>query len=142
MIDLPDVNVWVAFSAPNHVGRRRAEEYWRAEAADHAVFNAITMLGFVRVCSRAPIFDGAVLSPAESWSIYLGWRARSEVTYLREPARCNLVLHRLLGKGIVSAATWTDAYLAAFAIAGGLRLVSFDGDFRRFPGLNFLYLGG
>jgi hypothetical protein len=35
---------------------------------------------------------------------------------------------------------WTDAYLAAFAKAGGLRLVSFDGDFTRFGGLDLLRL--
>jgi len=35
---------------------------------------------------------------------------------------------------------WTDAYLAAFAKAGGLRLVSFDGDFVHFDGLDLLRL--
>jgi predicted nucleic acid-binding protein len=35
---------------------------------------------------------------------------------------------------------WTDAYLAAFAITSGSRLVSFDADFARFPGLHFLHL--
>lgn len=27
---------------------------------------------------------------------------------------------------------WMDAYLAAFAISGGLRMVTFDGDFRNY----------
>lgn len=35
---------------------------------------------------------------------------------------------------------WTDAYLAAFAAAGGHRLVAFDADFSRYPGLAFLHL--
>ena len=35
---------------------------------------------------------------------------------------------------------WTDAYLAAFALAGGHRLVTFDQDFLRFPGLEVLRL--
>lgn len=33
---------------------------------------------------------------------------------------------------------WTDALLAAFALVGGSRLVSFDGDFARYAGLGFL----
>ncbi len=37
---------------------------------------------------------------------------------------------------------WTDAYLAAFAVSGGLRMVSCDGVFHRFPGLEFLNLQG
>ena len=32
----------------------------------------------------------------------------------------------------VSPKEWMDAYLAAFAITGGLRLITLDGDFRRF----------
>jgi predicted nucleic acid-binding protein len=35
---------------------------------------------------------------------------------------------------------WTDAYLAAIALAAGCRMVSFDSDFQRFPDLNFLHL--
>jgi predicted nucleic acid-binding protein len=35
---------------------------------------------------------------------------------------------------------WTDAYLAAFAVAGNHRIVTFDGDFQEFPGLNLLLL--
>ena len=35
---------------------------------------------------------------------------------------------------------WTDAYLAAFAKCAGLRLVSFDAGFSRYPGLAWLLL--
>jgi hypothetical protein len=35
---------------------------------------------------------------------------------------------------------WTDAYLAAFAISTGNRLISFDTDFMRFPNLDLLIL--
>ena len=35
---------------------------------------------------------------------------------------------------------WTNAYLAAFAMVGNCRLVSFDADFKRFDGLDFLHL--
>jgi predicted nucleic acid-binding protein len=34
----------------------------------------------------------------------------------------------------------TDADLAAFARSGGLRLLTFDHDFRQFAGLNLLLL--
>jgi predicted nucleic acid-binding protein len=35
---------------------------------------------------------------------------------------------------------WTDAYLAAFAVSSGARLVTFDSDFGRFGGLACLRL--
>jgi len=37
---------------------------------------------------------------------------------------------------------WMDAYLAAFARAGGYRMVTTDVAFRQFPGLDVLVLGG
>ncbi|MBI3924942.1 MAG: hypothetical protein HY319_05325 [Armatimonadetes bacterium] len=36
---------------------------------------------------------------------------------------------------------WMDAYLAAFAIAGGSRIVTTDFAFKQFPGLDLLILG-
>jgi hypothetical protein len=51
---------------------------------------------------------------------------------------------RFLGDGNVFLAPklWMDAYLAAFAIAGGMRIVTLDKDFRNFEsqGLNLLLL--
>jgi uncharacterized protein len=35
---------------------------------------------------------------------------------------------------------WMDAYLAAFAVAGGYRLVTTDKAFKQFKGLNVLVL--
>jgi predicted nucleic acid-binding protein len=31
---------------------------------------------------------------------------------------------------------WNDAYIAAFAIAGGCEIVTFDQGFKQFPGLS------
>jgi predicted nucleic acid-binding protein len=45
-----------------------------------------------------------------------------------------------LVRGGLSPRLWTDAYLAAFALAGGHRLVTFDQGFLRFPGLEVLRL--
>ena len=57
-----------------------------------------------------------------------------------QAARESLKLKELIDSRGFSHRLWTDAYLAAFSFASGCRLVSFDADFRRFPGLNFLRL--
>lgn len=49
-------------------------------------------------------------------------------------------LDRFCNAGQTSPNLWTDAYLAAFAKSGGLRLVSFDRGFTRFSGLALLVL--
>ena len=41
---------------------------------------------------------------------------------------------------LFGARLWADAYLAAFAMVGTFRLVTFDRDFTRFSGLELLHL--
>jgi predicted nucleic acid-binding protein len=82
------------------------------------------------------------LSPHEAWITYRQFLLLPIIRWLPEPptlddSYCALTcapgfVHRL----------WTDAYLAAFAISSQCRLVSFDGDFNRFAGLDFLHLSG
>ncbi len=57
-----------------------------------------------------------------------------------EPTRCNVLLDGMVVSGLVQRRTWSDAYLAAFAESGNLRLISFDSDFSLFPNLNWLRL--
>lgn len=138
--DLPDINVWIALSAPDHEHRARADRYWHEEAAPRLAITTVTMLGIARVCSAAPIFAGHALTPGAAWGAIQGWLGYSQVAYLYEPEGCRNRLDALVSAGLVTHRTWTDAYLAAFAMAAGLRLVSFDSDFRRFPDLYLLHL--
>jgi predicted nucleic acid-binding protein len=59
-----------------------------------------------------------------------------------EPAGVDYVWRQLSSSQTPSPKVWKDAYLAAFAIAGGMRLVTLDGDFRNFEsmGLDLLLL--
>lgn len=140
LVDLPDINVWIALSIPDHVHHERARTYWQAEAAAVSAFNTTTMLGLVRICSSSPISKGAPLTSMGAWSLYLQWMHLQEVNHLPEPRACMVTLNNFVSAGLITGRTWTDAYLAAFAVSASLRLVSFDSDFRRFPGLDFLHL--
>ena len=46
----------------------------------------------------------------------------------------------LAARDTTSPKVWMDAYLAAFAIAGGHQLVTIDRDFQQFPGLDCVVL--
>ena len=141
-IDLPDVNVWIALSAPDHVHRARADRYWREEAAPKLAFSAVTMLGLVRVCSNAPIFAGVPLKPRSAWALLQSWMGLEQIVFLSETGDCRKALDRMVTAGSVSRRTWTAAYLAAHAVASGLRIVSFDSDFGNYSDIDFLYLDG
>ena len=138
--DLPDVNVWVAMTVPHHALHHAATNYWNEESVEPIVFCRTTALGLVRVCSGKNATGGNPLSIEESWRKYLRWRADEDVSLMGDPYRVDEELDRLIALGVVSSKNSTDAYLAAFAISAGLRLVTFDAGFERFPGLDLLRL--
>ena len=140
MTDFPDVNVWIALTAEDHVHHARAEIYWRTEADARLSFCRTTALGLVRVISNPHTFGGHPLAPAEAWECYLRWRDRQEVDFLSEPPGIEDVMTDWCRSGLATTRNWTDLYLAAFALAGNLRLVTFDSGFGSFPGLNLHHL--
>jgi toxin-antitoxin system PIN domain toxin len=140
VIDLPDVNVWLAFSVADHAHHQRARHYWYEESGDQLAFCRVTSLGFLRLATNATVMGGQPLTVSQAWQAYSGFRRLPEVVLATESKACEAWLEQwALGAG-PTPRQWTDAYLAAFAKAGGLRLVSFDRDFTRFDGLDFLRL--
>lgn len=140
MIDLPDINVWFARGMEDHPHHERAARYWREEAAERIAFCRVTALGLVRLSINAGPMGGSPLSVPQAWSAYQSILALPEVYLAPEPATCEAVLDDWIWQGLVTHRLWTDAYLAAFAVSAGMRLVSFDRDFTRLPGLDLLHL--
>jgi uncharacterized protein len=139
-IDLPDVNVWLAYSMEDHVHHKRAKAYWLDESADRVAFCRTTALGFLRLSTNTHVMGGAPLSAEEAWRAYTSMRRVSEIVLAAEPPDCDAAFERIVLGGKMPLRMWTDAYLAALAISAGMRLVSFDSDFERFAGLNLLLL--
>jgi len=81
----------------------------------------------------------AALDATAALAYYDRFAALPEVGLAAEPADTSAAMRRYVGAGL-PARLITDAYLAAFAAAGGLRLVTFDRDFGRFEGLHLLRL--
>jgi hypothetical protein len=139
-IDLPDVNVWLALAVQNHPQHKRARRFWNDESADQLAFCRNTMLGFLRLTTNNTVMSGSPLTVAQSWNAYVALRSAPEVLLAHEPASCEGALQALALADSMVPRMWTDAYLAAFAISAGMRLVTFDNDFSRFSGLNLLQL--
>lgn len=140
MADLLDVNVWLALSVGDHDHHDRALRYWHGSAADRFAFCRLTELALLRLISSRPLLGDRALGGAAAWQALRAWRASPAVTMLDEPPALDEILGAMGSKVDISGKHWTDAYLAAFAMASGSRLVSFDGDFGRYPGLSWLHL--
>ncbi|HEX7262247.1 MAG TPA: TA system VapC family ribonuclease toxin [Luteolibacter sp.] len=139
-MDLPDVNLWLALTDPNHSQHTAARHYWDELRADSIVFCRITMLGLLRLATSNAVMQGRPFTHREIWGIYQTYLAMPIVRILPEPAELDSTFSLLTEAPHFCHRLWTDTYLAAFAITSDCRLVSFDADFSRFPQLNFLHL--
>ena len=139
-VDLPDLNVWLALTCEDHQHHRRARRYWESEGAPRLAFCRVTMLGLLRLATNAKVMQNRPFTPAEAWKIYRDFIALPEVSFLGEATDIEAQFAAYSEAADFPATRWTDAYLAAFAQGTGCRLVSFDADFHRFPGLDFLHL--
>jgi uncharacterized protein len=140
MRDLLDASVWVPLSAPDHVHYSRARRYWDDEAADQLAFCRVTALALLRHLTNPRILGKAALDGASAWRALQTWLALPQVTLLVEPVGLDELLGQWAGHLELRGGGWTDAYLAAFATASGSRLVAFDADFLRYPGVELLHL--
>jgi predicted nucleic acid-binding protein len=71
-----------------------------------------------------------VRTMAGAWEIYDQCRAGGRIGFLSEPDRLDAKLRALARGRDSSRNVWADAYLAAFASAADLKLVTFDKAFR------------
>lgn len=140
MPDLLDVSVWVALSAGDHSHYARSRRYWDEEASDELAFCRLTALALLRHLTNPRILGEEALDGSGAWRALTTWLAVPRITLLAEPPGLDEFLGSWSDQLDLRGGHWTDAYLAAFAVASGCRLVSFDSDFRRYLGVEFLHL--
>ncbi|HMD31838.1 MAG TPA: TA system VapC family ribonuclease toxin [Candidatus Acidoferrales bacterium] len=128
----PDVNVWVALAYDKHSHHSAAHRWFDSlNLEDPLCFCRFTQIGFLRLLSTEAVMgiDG-VLSQSEAWREYDRWFKEGRVEFLDEPDGLELRFRSLSDNDRPSRKDWADAYLTAFAAAGGLHLVTFDRGFR------------
>jgi predicted nucleic acid-binding protein len=97
-------------------------------------------LALLRHLTNSRILGDVALDGAAAWRALETWLALPQITFLTEPPGLEELLAQWARKLDLRTGQWTDAYLAAFAAASGCRLIAFDGDFHRYPGIDFLHL--
>jgi toxin-antitoxin system PIN domain toxin len=96
-----------------------------------------SLLGFLRIATNPRAFRRP-LTMKLAWDQVSTWLS-AETVFTPEPTERHVaVLGELLALPGVYGNLVPDAHLAALAIEHGLILCSTDGDFARFPGLNWL----
>ncbi len=123
----PDINVWLALTLKGHVHFRPAWAWYQALPLNaNLVFSRISQLGLLRLLTTRAVALENTMTQAEAWAAYDRWLLEGGAIFAAEPfglepelrARANLIQ--------AAPKNWTDSYLAAFATAHSLQLVTFD----------------
>jgi uncharacterized protein len=141
-ISLVDLNVWLALACDGHVHHLGAISWFDQVDPESTAFCRITQLGFLRLLSNRSVMDRFVLNQRDAWKCYEQLRLDDRVVFLDEPVALEPVWRRLSRSSRVEPGTWTDAYLAGFAIAAQAPFVTFDRGFSRYRQLALTLLNG
>jgi toxin-antitoxin system PIN domain toxin len=137
---LPDINVWIALASDRHVHHEAAKNWFSKIELGSAAFCRVTQMDFLQLITNRHVMGADVVTQKEAWQVYQKLSRDQRVTFLHEPSGIEDEWQRLTQSGSASTNTWTDAYLAAFALIRGLKVVSFDGDFEKLIGASAIIL--
>ena len=143
---LCDSNVWLALALSKHVHHITTRD-WLGTVKEPAsiLLCRATQQTFLRLLTNASVlspYGNPPLTNREAWSAYESLLTDDRITFQAdEPAGLEPLWKGLAVRGTASPKLWMDAYLAAFALAGGYQMVTTDAAFKQFQGLDLLILG-
>lgn len=142
---LVDSSIWIALTFDSHPAHEIASSAVALAENQPAVFCRATQQSFLRLVSTPALarqYGASNLTNDDALDLFDRFMASTHVGYREEPAGLLSIWRSLAGRPIAAPKVWMDAYLAAFAIADGLKLVTLDNDFVSFEaaGLNLLLL--
>ncbi len=108
-------------------------------------FCRATQQTFLRLITTAAVVGSYGYQPKtnhQAWSEYEALFVDSRIRFQeREPVGLEAYWRQFCSRGSASPKLWMDAYLAAFAVAGGYRMVTVDAAFAHFDGLDLILPG-
>lgn len=127
----PDINVWFALTYEGHMHHSDAAD-WFATLAEGATFAfcRFTQLGLLRLLTAEAVMRDEVMTQPQAWAAYDRWLRDPRVELVNEPAEIETRFRALTRLRQPATKDWADSYLAAFATAGQLTLVTFDRGLR------------
>ena len=132
---LVDLNIWLALLLPPHRHHQTVRVWWDQLQEQEAFFCRSTQIGLLRLLTTESVLQ-AYQIPArtqdQAWAIYDKLMEDDCVDFLPEPPGTEAFWRKLCSGSLASPKLWMDAYLAAFAIAGGYQLITLDKGFRQF----------
>jgi uncharacterized protein len=124
-LSFPDINVWLALAAAEHVHAPAARNWWNRESGRIA-FSRFTQLGFLRLMTTSAAMSGRPLSVAEAWKVHDRFYDDDRIAFMAEPREVEAVFRKNASVRSASPKIWSDAWLLAVAEAADGIVVTFD----------------
>ncbi len=83
-------------------------------------------MGLLRLLTTESVMKNDVLPSRDAWRAYQAILRDERVSFAPEPFALETEWRKLTDQNKPTPKVWTDAYLSAFAHAGGMRLVTLD----------------
>jgi len=141
---LPDSNIWLALALSKHLFHHVAFAWLAQQSAPNAVlFCRSTQQSLLRLLTTSAVlapYGIPPLSNEAAWAVYEGFLADERIAWVKEPRGLASLWKKFARRPDSSPKLWMDAYLAAFALAGGYQFVTTDKAFKQFKGLELQVL--
>ncbi|MFZ1940465.1 MAG: TA system VapC family ribonuclease toxin [Terracidiphilus sp.] len=123
----PDANVWLALVHEIHPHHKAVRVWSDSLDSDSIVcFCRFTQLGFLRLLTNQSAMRADVLTQSQAWEAFDTLVADPYNQMMDEPNGIDPLFRRETSSDEISTKQWADGYLAAFAEAGELTLVTLD----------------
>jgi toxin-antitoxin system PIN domain toxin len=134
---LADTNFLIALLHARHAFSERAVAWVDAlEEPGSILLCRVAQMGALRILTNPAWLKEDVLAAAAVWNAWDFLLTDNRFSQVQEPARLEEEWRLLTEACAVGRCVETDSYFAAFARAGGHRLLTFDRGFRQIEGLD------
>jgi toxin-antitoxin system PIN domain toxin len=145
-MNLCDSNVWLALTLSKHVHHGETRSWLEGvDEPESVCFVRATQQTLLRLLTNASVLEpygNPPLTNREAWDVYDAFLGDDRIVlHDEEPAGLEMWWKKLALRDSASPKIWMDAYLAAFALAGGYRMVTTDAGFKQYRGLDLELLG-
>ncbi len=139
---LVDTNVWLASVFATHPGHAVARQALQAASpVEPALFCRATEQSLLRLLTTPALlrtYGAEGLSNRDALLTLKALQGLTAVRFSQEPPGTVARRHALAARDTTLSKLWKDAYLAGFALAGGLGSVTLDAAFRQFAALGLV----
>ena len=138
---LVDVNVLLPLLLPQHPAHAAARQWLGLQAKNTTRYALPVQLGVLRLLSQPRVMGNSALLPEAALQTWADLVDAADMQELVAPQPQHALLLRQCVAGQVATPNlWTDAWLAALAMATNSTMVTFDHGFRGFTGLQLTLL--